>query len=99
MKRNVTSASVYFGIFIALMALLAATICAAYVDLGALNLPIAMTISIAKTLLIILFFMHVRQGTRLTWLFAGAGFFWLMLLLGLAMSDYATRHWTPVTPF
>ena len=64
-----------------------------------MNLAIAMSISIAKTLLIILFFMHVRQGSRLTWFFAGAGFFWLMILLCLAMADYATRHWMPVKPF
>ncbi len=81
------------------MALLGATIVAGYVDLGALNLPIALAISGAKTLLIILFFMHVWRGSRLTWIFAGAGFFWLMFLLALAMADYATRHWAPAAHF
>ncbi len=99
MKRPVTSSGIYIGTFIALMVLLIATTGLAYIDFGALNLPIALTISVAKTLLIILFFMEVRHASRLTWLFAGAGFFWLMILLGLAMSDYATRHWAPVTPF
>jgi cytochrome c oxidase subunit 4 len=90
---------IYIGTFLALIALLGATIVAGYIDLGQLNLPIAMSISIAKTLLIMLFFMHVWHGSRLTWIVAGAGFFWLMMLLALAMTDYATRHWTPVTPF
>jgi cytochrome c oxidase subunit 4 len=58
-----------------------------------------MGISMAKTFLIILFFMHVWHGSRLTWIFAGAGFFWLMIPLVLAMTDYATRHWSPVSPF
>jgi cytochrome c oxidase subunit 4 len=85
--------------FVALMVMLAATVCAGYVDFGRLNLPIALSISIAKTLLIILFFMDVRRGSRLTWIFAGAGFFWLLILLSLAMSDYATRYWPQVIPF
>ena len=51
----------------------------------------AMVIAIAKAVLIILFFMHIRYGPKLTWVFAGAGFFWLTILLVLAMCDYATR--------
>jgi len=94
-----TSPRTYISTFIALMALLAATVGAAYIDLGQLNLPIAMVISIAKTLLIVLFFMHVRHSSRVTWIFAAAGFFWLLILLCLAMADYATRPWTSVPPF
>lgn len=90
---------IYAGTFAALMLLLAITVGAAYVDLGRLNLPVAMGISIAKTVLIILFFMHVRQGKLLTCVFAGAGFFWLAMLLLGAMGDYATRHWQQIKPF
>ena len=50
-----------------------------------------MAIAVAKAVLIILFFMHIRYGRKLTWVFAGAGFFWLAILLVLAMTDYATR--------
>jgi cytochrome c oxidase subunit 4 len=89
----------YYSTFAALMTLLLITVVAGYIDFGALNLAIGMCVSAAKTLLIILFFMHVRQGTHLTWLFAGAGFFWLMLLLGLAMTDYGTRAWLPIPKF
>ena len=96
MKNGVPSSRAYVGTFVALMALLGITIMAGYIDLGVLNLPIAMAISLAKTLLIILFFMHVWHGSRLTWVIAGAGFFWLMLLLVLAMTDYRTRM--PVAP-
>ena len=99
MNQPVTSPRVYLCTFLGLMALLVLTVAAGYVDLGEMNLAIAMAISVAKTLLIILFFMHVRGGSRLTWVFAGAGFFWLMILLCLAMSDYATRHWQGVAHF
>jgi cytochrome c oxidase subunit IV len=91
MSSTVVSTKVYAAIFGALMALLAVTVGVAYIDLGKFNLAAAMTISIAKTLLILTFFMHLRYGRRLTWVFAGAGFFWLAIMLLLAMSDYATR--------
>ncbi len=86
---------VYFATFAVLMLLLAATVGVAYVDLGALNLIVAMFIAVAKMLLILLFFMHLKYGSRIFWLAAGAGFLWLAIMLVLAMSDYATRHWLP----
>jgi len=65
----------------------------AYMDLGELNLPLAMAISITKTALIILFFMHVRSENKLIGVVACAGFFWLAILLSFAMNDYISRHW------
>jgi hypothetical protein len=35
----------------------------------------------------------VRWGTRLTWVVAGSGFFWLLILFTLTMSDYMSRGW------
>ena len=46
-------------------------------------------------LLVILFFMHLRHSPRLTKVAVVAGFFWLVLLIGLTLSDTRTRHWTP----
>jgi hypothetical protein len=40
-------------------------------------------------------FMRLRGPPSLKWLFAGAGFFWLLFLYGLSMTDYATRHGWP----
>ncbi len=85
----------YLKIFGWLLALLALTWGLAYVDLGSWNLGIALAISIAKALLILLFFMHVKYSSRLVQLVACAGFFWLMILLFLAMSDYRSRGWVP----
>ena len=85
------SARSYFITGLALLGLLALTITAAYVNLGPLNVMTAMTISAAKTALIILFFMHLRYSKPLIWIFAGAGVFWLGILLSLALSDYLTR--------
>ena len=44
-----------------------------------------------KALLVILYFMHVRYSDKLTWVFAAAGFFWLLILIGGTMDDVLTR--------
>jgi hypothetical protein len=39
----------------------------------------------------------VRWSTRLTWVVAGSGFFWLLILFSITMSDYLSRGWMPGT--
>jgi len=56
-----------------------------------LNIVAALTIAVVKMLLVILFFMHVRYSSRLTWIFVAAGFIWLLIMLDLTLSDYLTR--------
>jgi cytochrome c oxidase subunit 4 len=58
-----------------------------------LNDVIAMTIAVTKAVLVILFFMHVRYGSRLIMLVVVAGFFWLAILMVLTLSDYNSRKW------
>lgn len=91
--RLAADSKIYLRTTAALLVLLVATIAVAYVNLGPLNTIAAMSISVAKGLLIILFFMHVRGGSRLVWIAAATGFFWLGIMLALAMSDYMTRGW------
>ena len=52
---------------------------------------VALTIAMAKALLVVLFFMHVRYSSWLTWVFVGAGVAWMGHILILTMSDYLTR--------
>ncbi len=91
--ENHTSTKIYYQIFAALLILLALTVGVSYVDLGVFNEVIALAIAAAKALLVILFFMHMRSSSRLTWLFAAAGFVWLAILIALTMSDYVSRGW------
>src|SRR5262249_22281960 len=49
----------------------------------------------AKALLVVLFFMHAWQSTRLVWLVGFAGLTWLAILLGLTLTDYLSRGWSP----
>ncbi len=93
---HVVSVKLYSAIFGALLVMTLATTGAAFIDLGGnLNTVVAMLIAACKALLVILFFMHVRYSSRLTWVFVGAGFFWLMILLSLTLADVLSRHWLP----
>ena len=90
---HVAPKSLYYQIFAALLIGTALTIAVAFVDLGAFNNVAMLTIAAGKALLVILFFMHVRWGTRLTSLVVASGFFWLLILLTITMSDFLTRGW------
>ncbi len=90
---NAPSSRTYFLTGIGLLGFLALTIGAAYLNLGPLNTAVAMSISLAKGALIVLFFMHLRYSRPIVWVFAGAGFFWLGIMLALALSDYVSRGW------
>jgi cytochrome c oxidase subunit 4 len=96
MSLHVVPARVYALVFLALLALTATTVYAAFIDLGPLNNVVALAIAMVKTLLVVLFFMHVRYSTRLTALTVAAGFFWLLILIAITMSDYASRGWLGV---
>lgn len=62
------------------------------------NMTVAVIIAILKATLIILFFMHVKYGSRLTWAFAMAGFLWLGIMMTLSLSDYFTRNYPASSP-
>jgi cytochrome c oxidase subunit 4 len=81
----------YVVIFAILATLTVATWAIAFVDLGIFNPVIALAIACTKATLVILFFMHVRYSSRLTMITISAGFFWLMILITLTLTDYLSR--------
>ena len=91
MSAHIVPTRVYFAIYTILLTLTATTVAVAFVDIGPLNNVVALTIAVSKALLVILYFMHVRYGTRLTWLVVSAGFVWLLILIGFTLSDVLTR--------
>src|SRR5215468_2480614 len=93
MSGHVAPKSMYVWIWLALVVGTVLTYLAALVDLGMLNNVVMLAIACTKATLVILFFMHVRWSTRLTWVVAASGFFWLLILFGIGMSDYLTRGW------
>jgi cytochrome c oxidase subunit 4 len=91
MEHVVVPRSTYFAVYIALIVLTALTTTVAFFDLGLANPIVALSIAVLKATLVVLFFMHLKYGTRLTWVVAGAAVFWLGILLLLILSDYAAR--------
>jgi cytochrome c oxidase subunit 4 len=93
MSEHIVPKSTYYLIFAALMIGTAITVGVAFIDLGALNTVVALAIACTKATLVVLFFMHVKYSTRLTWAVVAGSVFWLGIMLALTLSDYLTRGW------
>ena len=93
MSEHILPTRVYYVIFGILMVCTYLTWQIAYFDLGPFNTIAALAIAIFKAVLVILFFMHVKYSSRLTWVVVIGAVFWLGILLTLTMGDYLTRGW------
>ena len=91
MNHHVVPIRTYSLVFAALLAMLALTVAVAFVPLGGWSPVAAMTIAVAKAVLILLYFMHLRHAEGLVRVFAVSGLVWLLLLFALLLSDYLTR--------
>src|SRR5262245_1512932 len=83
----------YYAVFAALLVLTGVTVAVAYVDLGAANAIVAIVIAMVKASLVLVYFMHLRFSSRLTWVWAGLGFFWLFVLIAFTLADEISRGW------
>ena len=98
MSEHLVSRKVYFVIFGALMVFTFLTVWIANFNLpGPLNAIFALSIAVTKATLVVLYFMHVRYSSKLTWVFVCAGLVWLIILFAFTLSDYLTRGWVPIT--
>lgn len=90
--HHIVQPRTYFNVLILLMALMFLTIAASHWHINpVMNLLLALLIAFTKMSFIVLFFMHVKYGTNLTRIFAGAGFFWLIIFFTLLFADYMGR--------
>jgi cytochrome c oxidase subunit 4 len=96
MQEHVDSVLTYVSVFVALLVLTFVTTAVALIDLGPLNVVVALAIAVVKMLLVALFFMHLRHSTVLMKVVVGGGLLWLGILLLLSLSDFVTRGWLPV---
>jgi len=97
--EKVHSPKLYLSNCLALMLLLGLTWGLGYVNFGYFNLVIALGISFAKTILIMLFFMHIKGSSRLLHLAAVTGLLWLFLMLLLTLGDYVSRGWVAMPKY
>ena len=90
----------FVAVWATLLVLTAVTVFVATLNLGPFNPIVALGIATVKALLVLLFFMELRYSTALTKVAVIAAVFFLMLLLGLTLSDYLTRGWSSyINPF
>jgi cytochrome c oxidase subunit 4 len=90
-NHHIVSIKTYLIVFAALMVLMILTVVIAFFDFGVLNKGIALSIATTKAALVMLFFMHLRYSSKLVWVFAGLGFFGLVIMIVIAMGDYVAR--------
>jgi len=81
----------YFGVFLALMVFTAITYAVALYDLGPLNNIVALGIAAIKASLVVYFFMHVKDATKMTGVVILAAIFWLAILVLMTGSDFYYR--------
>ena len=93
MSAHILPKRLYYTIFAILMFCTYLTVQIAFFDLGPLNTIAAIGIACFKATIVILFFMHVKYSTRLTWAVVLGSIFWFAILIALTMSDYLTRAW------
>ena len=95
MSEHILSSKLYYAIWIGLLVLTATTVGVARIDLGEWNIVVALAIASLKAVLVILFFMHVKYTSeKMTKVIIVSAIFWLLILLALSLSDYATRLWS-----
>jgi cytochrome c oxidase subunit IV len=90
-SEHIVQPGTYTVIILTLLVLTGLTVAAAYVNLGRFNIVVALGIATIKATLVVLFFMHAKYSPKRTKLVIMAGIFWLLILLFMTLSDYASR--------
>jgi len=88
---HVVPQKIYLLVFATLLLMTLVTVDVAFYNFGWLNIYLALVIATFKATIVVMYFMHVKFSPRLTWLFAIAGIFWMIILMVLMLSDYMTR--------
>jgi cytochrome c oxidase subunit IV len=54
---------------------------------------VSLAIAVTQATILVLFFMDLRNGDKVTWLTAISALFWTFLLFLFTLTDYLTRHY------
>ena len=90
-SRAVKPLSTYVLVWLSLLVLLALTLSSSYIPLHGFNAAVNLVIACAKAALVAVFFMRLRWSHALIRLVAAAGVIWLLILIGLSLTDVLTR--------
>ena len=82
-----------------LLLLFGVSLWTAFLGLGLWAPIIQFGIAAIQVATVFILFMRLKGPPSLKWLFAVSGFFWLLFLYGLTMTDYSNRKgWPPAVP-
>jgi cytochrome c oxidase subunit 4 len=90
---HVVEGRVLVGVWAALVVLTVVTVAVTKVDLGAMNLWVALGIAVAKAILVSLYFMHLRYDHPINGIVFAGTLLFLAIFIGLAMAD--SLHYRP----
>jgi cytochrome c oxidase subunit 4 len=83
--------------WIALLVLAGFGILSAFMRIGHWGVIVQFAIAAIQAAVIFILFMRLKGLASLRWVFAFSGFFWLLFLYGLSMTDYSNRRgWPPL---
>ena len=82
--------------WLVLLALLGVTWGSAYLPIGAAHAFLPIGVAVLQAAIIAIIYMKLGRGGRVKWIFAGIGFYWLMIMIGLSATDYLTRSGFPM---
>ena len=86
MAEHIVTKKQYAYVFGILLVLTLLTTGIGMIDLGPINVVVALVIATIKALLVVLFFMHIYWSNRLNKLAIVSGVAWLILLLWLTLA-------------
>lgn len=84
---HAVSPRVLLSVFAALMVLTVITVAVTLVDLGSMNIVVALGVAVLKASLVALYFMHLRWDSPFNGIVLVASMFFVALFMGLAILD------------
>jgi len=91
--HHIAPTSMYMTIFFVLMICTGLTYFVWTIDLGFMNIVVALAIAIFKATLVITYFMHVKWSPILSKMAVAIALTFLAILLIFLSLDYSSRHW------
>jgi len=83
--------------WIALLALAALSLWSEFWGIGHWGVMLQFALAAAQAAVVFILFMRLKGPPSVRWVFAFSGFFWLVFLCGLGMTDYSNRRgWPPI---
>ncbi|HUF10495.1 MAG TPA: cytochrome C oxidase subunit IV family protein [Rhodothermales bacterium] len=89
--HHIIPLKVYWAVFGMLIFLTVVTVLSAYVDLGGLNVPLALAIAGVKATLVVLFFMALKYDKKVNVMIFSIGLLFVLVFIGFVLLDTLYR--------